>query len=159
MDQIPTRWRRDEYTISTEKGYLDREVIFHFLNKESYWAKGIPGEVVAESIEHSPLCFGMYKGDPTIGPAQLIGFARVISDLSTFAYLADVFVIQPFRGRGLAKWLISVITAHPQLQRVRRFMLVTNDAHSLYAKYGFEPLDEPSLFMQIVRKNVYQERA
>jgi GNAT superfamily N-acetyltransferase len=111
-----------------------------------------------ESIKNTPLCFGIYKGDPTIGPAQLIGFGRVISDLSTFAYLADVFVLKPFRGLGLSKWLMSIIKEHPQLQTIRRFMLATNDAHSLYAQYGFEPLDNPSIFMQVVRKNIYQNR-
>jgi GNAT superfamily N-acetyltransferase len=111
-----------------------------------------------ESMKNTPLCFGIYKRDPIIGPAQLIGFGRVISDLSTFAYLADVFVLKPFRGLGLSKWLMSIIKEHPQLQTVRRFMLATNDAHSLYAQYGFEPLDNPSIFMQIVRKNIYQNR-
>ncbi|MGX1902720.1 GNAT family N-acetyltransferase [Geobacillus icigianus] len=87
-----------------------------------------------------------------------MGFGRVISDLSTFAYLADVFVLKPFRGLGLSKWLMSIIKEHPQLQTVRRFMLATKDAHSLYAQYGFEQLDNPSIFMQIVRKNIYQNR-
>ncbi|MES0855432.1 GNAT family N-acetyltransferase [Geobacillus sp. G4] len=158
VDHIPTLWKRDEFSISTEKSYLDMDVIFNFLNKESYWANGISREIIAESIKNTPLCFGIYKGDPTIGPAQLIGFGRVISDLSTFAYLADVFVLKPFRGLGLSKWLMSIIKEHPQLQTVRRFMLATKDAHSLYAQYGFEPLDNPSIFMQIVRKNIYQNR-
>ncbi|GIM47284.1 N-acetyltransferase [Collibacillus ludicampi] len=158
MGNIPTLWKRDEFSISTEKNYLDIDVIFNFLNKESYWANGIPREVVIESIKNTPLCFGIYKGDPTIGQAHLIGFGRVISDLSRFAYLADVFVLKPFRGLGLSKWLMSIIIEHPQLQTVRRFMLATNDAHSLYAQYGFEPLDNPSIFMQLVRNNIYQNR-
>ncbi|WP_248892934.1 GNAT family N-acetyltransferase [Bacillus methanolicus] len=108
VDLVPTLWKKDEFSISTEKSYLDMDVIFNFLNKESYWANGIPIEIVMESIKNTPLCFGIYKGDPTNGPAQLVGFGRVISDLSTFAYLADVFVLKPFRGLGLSKWLMSV---------------------------------------------------
>ncbi|GLX70533.1 GNAT family N-acetyltransferase [Paenibacillus glycanilyticus] len=149
-------WERDGFTISTNKGYLDIEVVFNYLNNESYWANGIPKETVTKSIENTALCFGVYKGNPKVEPAQLIGFARVISDLATFAYLADVFILEPYRGLGLSKWLISTIIEHAELQRVRRFLLATNDAHSLYSQYGFEPLESPQLFMQIARKNIYK---
>jgi GNAT superfamily N-acetyltransferase len=149
-------WVREGFTISTDKSYLDTAIIFDYLNKESYWAKGIPLDIVKKSIEHTSLCFGVYKGNPRDEHAQQIGFARVISDLATFAYLADVFILKQYRGLGLSKWLMSVIIEHPELQTVRRFMLATNDAHSLYSQYGFEPLDSPQLFMQIVRKNIYQ---
>ncbi|SEB58147.1 GNAT family N-acetyltransferase [Paenibacillus sp. GP183] len=151
-----TIWREKAFTISTVKEDLDIETIFNFLNQESYWAKGVPREVVEKSIENSPLCFGVYKEDVE-GTCKQVGFARIITDLATFAYLCDVFVLPNYRGLGLSKWLIDVITNHSQLKGVRRMMLATNDAHSLYAKYGFEQIDKPELFMQINRKNVYKQ--
>lgn len=153
-----TFWERDGFTISTDKNDLDTEIVFNYLNKESYWANGIPKETVTKSIENTALCFGVYKGNPKVEQAPLIGFARVISDLATFAYLADVFILEPYRGLGLSKWLMSTITAHSELQGVRRFLLATRDAHTLYSQYGFEPLESPQLFMQIVRKNIYRSR-
>lgn len=140
-------WRREGYTISTDEARLDRAAIHSFL-RDSYWARGIPIEVVEKSIRNS-LCFGLYDGD-----AQ-VGFARVITDRATFAYLADVFVLPSHRGRGLAVWLTEVIRAHPELQGLRRWMLATRDAHALYRRSGFQALEDPARFMEIVDRGVY----
>ncbi|WP_134703096.1 GNAT family N-acetyltransferase [Ammoniphilus sp. YIM 78166] len=152
-------WEKEGFSISTDRELLDKQVIFNYLNRESYWANGIPMEIITKSIENTFLCFGVYEGNPQIGKAKQIGFARVISDLATFAYLADVFILEPYRGKGLSKWLMRVIVEHSELQMVRRFMLATNDAHTLYSQYGFEPLNNPSLFMQIVRNHIYQKNS
>ncbi len=152
-------WEKEGFSISTDRELLDKQVIFNYLNRESYWANGIPMETITKSIENTSLCFGVYEGNPQAGYAKQIGFARVISDLATFAYLADVFILEPYRGKGLSKWLIRVIVEHSELQMVRRFMLATNDAHTLYSQYGFEPLNNPSLFMQIVRNDIYQKNS
>ena len=132
-------WKRDAFTVSTDKARLDRGVIHEFL-RGSYWAKGIPREVVDRSIENS-LCFGLYDGD------ALIGFTRVISDNATFGYLADVFVLESHRGRGLATWFMKVVMAHPDLRGIRRWMLVTADAHGLYRKVGFTAASKPERIM------------
>ena len=146
-------WRREGYTISTDKARLDRAAIHGFL-RDSYWAQGIPREIVNKSIRNS-LCFGLYDGK---GNAQ-VGFARVITDFSTFAYLADVFVLPSHRGQGLAVWLMEVIRAHPELQGLRRFALATRDAHGLYASFGFTPLAAPERFMERHLPGVYTEAA
>jgi len=122
-----------KFLISTDRSMLDLGVIHGFL-AESYWAAGVSRETVARSIENS-LCFGVYHG------AQQIGFARVISDYATFAYIADVFVVEPYRGRGLAKELMATILAHPDLQGLRRWNLGTRDADALYAQFGFKPVE------------------
>jgi GNAT superfamily N-acetyltransferase len=140
-------WRRDAFSISTDPGRLDRAVIHGFLS-ESYWAKGIPREVVDRSIEGA-LCFGVYDGD-----AQ-VGFARVITDRATFAYLADVFVLESHRGRGLAVWLMEVLLAHPDLRNLRRWILMTRDAQELYRKFGFREIADPRRCMEIVDREVY----
>ena len=137
-----TEWRRGEYLISTDKSRLNLELVHEFL-KNSYWASGIPDDIVRRSIENS-LVFGVYTGD------EQVGFARVVTDYATFAYLADVFVLEAHRGRGLAKWMIEVITSHPRLQGFRRWMLATRDAHELYRRYGFAELERPEIFMEIV---------
>jgi GNAT superfamily N-acetyltransferase len=137
-----TEWRRGEYLISTDKSRLNVELVRDFL-KLSYWASGIPVEIVRRSIENS-LVFGVYNGD------EQVGFARVVTDYATFAYLADVFVLEAHRGRGLGKWMMQVITSHPRLQGFRRWMLATRDAHELYRKYGFAELERPEIFMEIV---------
>lgn len=143
-------YTRDQYTISTDKSRLDLSVIHHFLTN-SYWAKGIPLEIVQKAVEHS-FCFGVYDGT-----AQ-IGFARIITDYATFAYLADVFILESHRGQGLSKWLISCIISHPELQGLRRFMLATRDAHELYRNYaGFQNLSAPERWMEITRPNIYQQ--
>jgi GNAT superfamily N-acetyltransferase len=133
-------WRRSEYLISTDAQRLDLDVIHRFLSEESYWAPGVTREVVERSIEHS-ICFGLY------GDSGQVGFARVITDRAAFAYLADVFVLAEHRGRGLGKWLVETVLAHPDLQNLRRFFLGTADAHSLYERYGFRPID-PSRMME-----------
>lgn len=140
-------WRREGFTISTDKEKLDRAAIHEFL-RGSYWAKGIPREVVDRSIEHS-LCFGLYDGN------RLVGFARVISDLATFGYLADVFVLESHRGRGLATWLMQIIMAHPDLQGLRRWMLATADAHGLYRKIGFTEPSRPERLMEKLLADPY----
>jgi GNAT superfamily N-acetyltransferase len=129
------QWERGEYLISTAPERLDLDVIHRFLSEESYWAPGVEREVVARSIENS-LCFGLYHGDVQVG------FARVVTDRAAFAWLADVFVLPAHRGRGLGKWLVETVLAHPDLRGLRRFMLGTADAHSLYERYGFGPVDQ-----------------
>jgi GNAT superfamily N-acetyltransferase len=134
-------------TIDTDQNRLDLKTIHEFLTN-SYWARGVPMEIVERSIRGS-LCFGLYDGD------QQVGFARVISDYATFAYLADVFVVASHRGRGLGKTLMATIVAHPSLQGLRRWLLATRDAHDLYAKFGFAPLAAPDRFMERHAPNVY----
>ena len=133
-------WRRGAYLVTTDKARLDLEVVHSFL-KTSYWAAGIPAEVVRRSVENS-LAFGLFRGD------EQVGFARVVTDYATFAYLADVFVLEPHRGHGLGKWMMKVVISHPDLQGLRRWMLATRDAHELYREYGFTELEEPSIFME-----------
>jgi GNAT superfamily N-acetyltransferase len=120
-----------EYLYSTDKSKLNLDYIHHFLSKESYWAKNIPINIVKTSIEGS-LCFGVYEND------KQVGFARVITDYATFGYLADVFIDKDYRGRGLSKELMTFIMEQDVVKKLRRFMLATLDAHSLYAQFGFE---------------------
>lgn len=143
-------WRRGEYVISTDPSLLDVGVVHGFLSS-SYWAEGIPAEVVRRSIEHS-LCFGVHQGE-----AQ-VGFARVVTDRATFTYLCDVFVAEGHRGRGLGKWLIEAIVAHPDLQGLRRWLLATRDAHGLYRQFGFDGLARPEIFMERHDPKVYARR-
>ncbi len=140
-------WRLGTFQISTDKERLDRPLIQRFLSG-SYWAKGIPLDVVEKSIQNS-LCFGLYKGE------EQIGFARVITDYATFAYLADVFVVEGDRGEGLGIWLMEVVMGHPELRGLRRWMLVTRDAHGLYEKTGWRTVASPERFMEIVDPNIY----
>lgn len=140
-------WKHGEFTISTDAARLDLNIIHEFLTT-SYWAAGIPPDVVRRSIEHS-LPFGVYHGD------RQIGFARVITDYATFAYLADVFVLENYRGQGLAKWLVEVIVAHPELKGLRRWMLATRDAHTLYSKVGFVVIKSPEGWMERRDPDVY----
>ena len=142
-------WLNNEYLISTDRSKIDVEAVHHFLTR-SYWAEGIGKDVVERSINNS-LCFGLYHRE------RLAGFARVVSDYATFAYLADVFIIPEERGRGLSKWLIKVIIEHPQLQGLRRFTLATRDAHDLYAKFGFNLLDKPERWMHRYDADVYKK--
>jgi GNAT superfamily N-acetyltransferase len=139
----------DPYEISTDRTRLDIELIYNFLSS-SYWAQGIPRHVVQKSIQNS-LCFGAY-----LGPRQ-VGFARAISDSATFAYIADVFVVAEHRGHGVAKMLMKAILAHPELQGLRRILLASQDAHGLYAQFGFEPITHPERFMSIHRPGVYRK--
>jgi len=147
----PTEVRRDEYIFSTDPARLDREMIYDFLNN-CYWARGIPKEVVSRSIEHS-LCFGIYDGT-----GAQIAFGRVISDFATIAYLGDVFVLESHRGRGLSKWMMECITQHPALQGLRRWILLTRDAHGLYSQFGFTPLHKPDRYMELHNPDVYETR-
>ena len=134
------------YTISDDPGLLDLKGVHRYLAEESYWARGIARETVERSVRHS-LCFGVYHhGMP--GRVAQAGFARVVSDHATFAYLADVFILPEHRGRGLSKRLIATILAHPQLQGLRRWALATRDAHGLYRQFGFEPLLKPENRME-----------
>jgi GNAT superfamily N-acetyltransferase len=142
--------RRDDLLISTDPALLQLDVIYGFLTN-CYWARGIPRDVVARSVEHS-LCFGIYDG------SVQVGFARVITDFATIAYLGDVFVLESHRGRGLSKWLMECITQHPGLQGLRRWILLTGDAHGLYSKFGFTPLKAPDRYMELHRPDVYEIR-
>jgi N-acetylglutamate synthase-like GNAT family acetyltransferase len=151
------RWTNKGFSISTNKEYLDLPLIHNYLSQEAYWSKGIPVQTVKKAIENSPLCFGVYKGDIGKEAFEQVGFARVITDLATFAYLCDVFILSDYRKLGLSKWVMDIITNHSELHGVRRIMLATNDAHSLYSQYGFEQIDYPELFMQKVLKNPYQQ--
>lgn len=135
-------------TISTDKNKLDIPLIHEFLNKESYWAKGISMPIVERSISNS-LCFGIFDNN-----AQ-IGFARLITDYTTFAYLADVFILPDYRGKGIAKELMNFITTYPELQELRRWVLATVDAHGLYEQFGFTALSHPERFMEISNQNIY----
>lgn len=139
---------RDGYRISTETAAMDVDAIHAYLTR-SYWAEGIPREVVERAI-HGSLCFGLFHGD------EQVGFARVISDRATFAYLCDVYVLEAHRGHGLSKWLMEVVLAHSDLQGLRRFLLATRDAHELYRRYGFAPMQRPERFMEIVRPDIYK---
>lgn len=146
-----TEHRRGEFLLSTDPERLDIDLIHNFL-AESYWARGIPREIVARSIENS-LCFGVYSED------KQVAFARVISDFATYAYIGDVFVLESYRGAGLGKWMMESIMHHPRLQGLRRWSLVTNDAHDLYAKFGFTPPRRPEIYMEIYHDDVYQSDA
>ncbi|MTI27994.1 GNAT family N-acetyltransferase [Fulvivirga kasyanovii] len=140
---------KGDFLISTDKARLDIEAIHDFLSRESGWSNGIPLERVKLSIENS-LAIGMYDRD------KLIGFARVISDFSTIAYLGDVFVLKTYRGMGLSKWLMQFIMEHPNLQGLRRWILLTDTAPWLYKKYGFEPLKKTELYMEKHNPDVYR---
>jgi N-acetylglutamate synthase-like GNAT family acetyltransferase len=133
--------QKNNFLVSTDKTKLDIDVIHHYLCNESYWAKNIPKQTVQQSIEGS-VCFGLYDEN------KQVGFARVITDHATFGYLADVFIIETYRGKGLAKWMMEVIMNDPNLQGFRRWMLATRDAHGLYAQFGFQPLDKPERIMR-----------
>ncbi|WP_400192484.1 GNAT family N-acetyltransferase [Hymenobacter sp. B81] len=139
------------FSISPDPARLDVGLIHDYLGRHSYWAPGISRELVERSIRHS-LCFGVY--DEATG-AQ-VGFARVVSDQATFAYLCDVFVLEAYRGRGLSKQLMQYIIDYPALQGLRRWLLATRDAHSLYAQFGFTPLAAPPRFMENARLDPYR---
>ncbi len=139
--------------ISTDKSKLNIDLIHDYLSNHSYWAANIPLEIVQKSIENS-MAFGVYLNENNM--LVQVGFCRVISDLATYAYLADVFILEEYRGKGLSKLLVKTILEHPDLQGLRRWVLATRDAHGLYAQYGFMPLDKPENFMQIKAENPYR---
>jgi GNAT superfamily N-acetyltransferase len=125
-------WRRGDYVISTDRSRLDLDAIHAYLSEEAYWSPGVSRDVVERSIEHS-LNFGLYRG------SEQAGFARVVTDYATFAWLADVFVLTEHRGAGLGKWLVETAVSHPKLRGLRRWILATGDAHEFYARFGFRP--------------------
>ena len=139
-------YKHDGYLISTDKSKLDLFIIHQYLSQESYWAQGRSLDTVRKSIDHS-LCFGVYVDD------EQIGFARVVTDYVTFAWLADVFILELYRGRGLSKWLVECIVTHSDLQNLKNFLLATKDAHDLYRRHGgFELLEKPERWMIRVGK-------
>jgi len=135
--------------ISDDPARLDRALIFDFLRNRSYWAQEVTREILDRSVENS-LCFGVYLD------GKQIGFARVVTDFATFAWLADVFVVEEKRGQGISKKLVAAVLAHPRLQGLRRFMLGTRDAHGLYTQFGFKPLAFPERFMEIRPESSYK---
>lgn len=143
--------RRGSWSISTDPRKLDVDAVHAYLSR-SYWAENIPRELVAKSIAGS-LCFGLYDGEHD---DRQVGFARVITDRATFAYLCDVYVLEEHRGKGLGKWLMAAVTSHPDLQGLRRWSLVTRDAHGLYEPFGFTPLASPERYMEIARPGLYR---
>jgi GNAT superfamily N-acetyltransferase len=151
FDTMPhMHWTRDNFTVTCDPDKIDRIMVREFL-AASYWAQNIPQTTVDKSIDGS-LCFSLLQG------GQQIGFARVITDRATIAYLGDVFVLPEFQGRGLGKWLIECVTTHPQLQGLRRWVLLTKDAHDLYSRYGFTPVARPDRYMELHDPDVYGGR-
>lgn len=140
-----------EYFISTDKSRLDIDLVHNFLTN-CYWAEGVPRDVVRRSIDNA-LCFGVFHG------SQQVGFARVVTDHATYAYIGDVFIVESHRGRGLAKRLMKTIMEHPELQDLRRWSLVTRDAHGLYQQFGFTALVHPERYMELRDPNVYKRSA
>lgn len=143
-------WKKDDYCITTDKNKIDLPYVHRFLTT-TYWSEGIPENVVQRSIEGS-LCFAVFHQQ------QQIGFARVITDKATFAYLADVFIDEKYRGKGLSKWLMKIIISHPSLQGLRRFMLATRDAHGLYRQNGFSALNNVERWMHIHNPDAYKKQ-
>ena len=139
---------KDNFCLSTDKARLDVESIHQFLSTKAYWCLNIPKEKVQSAIQNS-LCFGVYADE------KQIGFARIISDLSTIAYLGDVYILEEYRGKGLSKWLMEAIMSYPELQGLRRWILLTGDAHGLYRKFGWTDIADPSRWMEVHNKNVY----
>ncbi|MEO6588474.1 MAG: GNAT family N-acetyltransferase [Pyrinomonadaceae bacterium] len=141
-------WHKGEFTISTDRNLLQLDAIQKFLTEESYWAKTRTREQTETAIKNC-LPFGVYKGE------NQIGFARVVTDYATFAYLGDVYILEEFRGQGLSLWLMDVIINHPELQGFRRWILATKDAHKLYEKFGFHQLVHPERWMEKPAPNAY----
>ncbi|MEL4278371.1 GNAT family N-acetyltransferase [Shewanella xiamenensis] len=137
-----------EYRVSSELSEMDFDVIHGFISN-SYWAQGMPAALLQKALSNS-LCFGVFDQDN-----QQLAFARLITDKATFAYLADVFVLESHRGLGLSKMMMAAIMEHPDLQGLRRIMLATRDAHGLYAQFGFKAVDTPETLMQIRLENAY----
>jgi len=138
---------KDGFILTTDKAKLDIISIHQYLSTEAYWCKNVSIEIVKRSIDGS-MCFGIFHGQ------RQVGFARVITDTATFGYLADVFIINDYRGRGLAKWLMQCIMGHSELQGFRSWMLATRDAHGLYSQFGFKPLEKPE---RIMRYGIFTE--
>lgn len=139
-----------DFNVSTDPNKVDLEVVFKFVS-DSYWAKGIPRKTLVKAVQNS-LVFGVYENN-----RNMVGFARVVTDKATFAYLGDVFVLPAFQGKGLAKLLMQSIVSHPDIQGLRRFMLATRDAHSLYAQFGFQTVENSEMLMQIWQPSIYSK--
>ena len=137
------------YVVSSDTSRVDRDLVFRFLHDEAYWSLGVPRDVVERAIDES-ICFSAFSEDAERGASQ-VGFARVVTDKATFAWVCDVFVLPDHRGHGIAKQLMDAVMSHPDLQGLRNVMLATRDAHGLYARYGFVPLAEPARWMAIRR--------
>jgi len=135
--------QKDDFIITTDKSKLDTNVIHDFLSNHSYWSRNIPLEKVKTAFDNS-LNFGLFHN------SRQVGYARVISDFSQIAYLADVFIVEEYRGRGLSKWLMQTIMSHPNLQGLRKWVLLTKDAHELYKKFGWQPISYPDKWMEKV---------
>ena len=146
--QYPTR-SIEGYRVSTDRYEIDIDAVFAFISN-SYWAEGIPKKLLVKAINNS-LCFSIFDQSN----AQ-VGFARVITDTATFAYLADVYIVDEHRGKGLSKMLVETIVNHAELQGLRRFMLATSDAHGLYQQYGFSSMSRPEMMMEIAKPDVYK---
>lgn len=142
-------WFKNDFCISTDREKLDLKAIHFFLSTQAYWSLNIPYEIVEKAADHS-LNFGLYYKD------RQIGYARIISDYSTMAYLGDVYVLEEFRGQGLSKWLMEVVRGHPDLQGLRRWLLLTRDAHGLYKQFGWTAVANPDFYLEIHDKNIYQ---
>ena len=147
--QIITKQNGD-YLITTDKTKLNLKVIHNYLSNESYWSRNIPFEIVKAATENS-LNFGLFFKE------KQIGYARIVSDFATTAYLADVFVLKEFRGQGLSKWLMEIIMNHPDLQGLRRWILATKDAHGLYKQFGWKPMAAPERWMEKHNPDVYKK--
>jgi GNAT superfamily N-acetyltransferase len=147
MQDQPHEWSRGEFVVSTDRTRIDLDAIHDYL-RSSYWAAGMPRAVLERAVMNS-LTFGVYNG------SRQVGFARVITDRATYAYLSDVFIVEEYRGRGLSKWLMECILAHPDLQGLRRFALFTRDASGLYERYGFGPARSRSVYLERWTPNVY----
>ena len=147
---MPQIYTQGDYQITTNRDEMDVTVIHNFLSNQSHWAKGIPVETVRKSIENS-LNFGLFYGQ------QQVGYARVITDYATIAYLGDVFILPEYRGRGLSKWLMEIVMAYPAVQGLRRWVLLTSDAHTLYEKTGWKRVPKPELYMEWFNPDVYKK--
>jgi hypothetical protein len=147
---------KNDFTISSNKNYLDVELIYNYLHDEAYWSKGIPLRLVEKSIQNS-ICFGVFMGDPEKGKSKQVGFGRIITDSSTFAYLADIFILNEFRGLGLGRLLVQTMINCPSIREVRRILLATKDAHGLYKQYAFQAVKDKNLFMEINQKDIYNK--
>ena len=142
--QYNHQWQ--DYQLSTSRSRLQFTTLYKYLNEEAYWSKGkVTTEGLQRAIDNS-LNFGIYNKD------QQIGYCRVVSDGSTMAYLADVFILAPHRGKGLSKWMLSKVLEHPELQNLRRWILLTDDAHDLYRKFGWRELSQAHLYMEKISK-------
>jgi GNAT superfamily N-acetyltransferase len=139
------------YSLTSDRARIDVDAVHAFLTR-SFWARGISKELVAKSVRHS-LCFGVFEDQ------SQVAFARVVTDYSTYAYLCDVYVLEEHRGRGLSKWMMEFVMKHPELQGVRRFQLVTRDAHGLYTRFGFKPPADPERHLEIFRDGMYEAQA